>query len=201
MHSIRRALVWLCRSRHCRGFGVQSPWAYRFIRYVINEHYPYYSYDDFKIRWGNTCRKERKLCRLYFRISNYLQSPFAVDYSESYDIFSDHVNTGCSNTAVYNIPLHSTPNDMDYILSQYKTIPFFRLSLEADYKTMFAKALLKTDMQSVFIVEGINRNAETKIFWKEIVTSKRYPTTFDLYYCGIIFFNKNRYKENYIVNF
>ena len=147
MYSIRRALVWLRRSRHSRGFGVQSPWAYRFIRYVINEHYPYYSYDDFKIRWGNTCRKERKLCRLYFRISNYLQSPFAVDYSESCDIFSDHVNTGCSNTAVYNIPLHSTPNDMDCILSKYKTIPLFRLSLEAEICSRYLLWKASIEMQ------------------------------------------------------
>ena len=37
---------WLCRCKYCRGFGVQSPSAYSFIRYVINEHYPYYAYSE-----------------------------------------------------------------------------------------------------------------------------------------------------------
>ena len=40
--------VWLSRINHCRGFGVQSPSAYAFIRYVVNEHYPYYAYEDLR---------------------------------------------------------------------------------------------------------------------------------------------------------
>lgn len=42
---VKRLSVWLRRAHHSRGFGVQSPSAYSFVRYVINEHYPYYSYD------------------------------------------------------------------------------------------------------------------------------------------------------------
>ena len=41
-YKVQRYLHWLRRIKYCRGFGVQSPSAYRFIRYVINEHYPYY---------------------------------------------------------------------------------------------------------------------------------------------------------------
>ena len=45
VYFIKRFIVWLRRVRYSRGFGVQSPWAYRFIRYVVNEHYPYYKYE------------------------------------------------------------------------------------------------------------------------------------------------------------
>ena len=37
---------WFRRCGYSRGFGVQSPSAYSFIRYVINEHYPYYAYQE-----------------------------------------------------------------------------------------------------------------------------------------------------------
>ena len=34
-------LGWFQRLRHGRGFGVHSPWAYRFIREVLRERLPY----------------------------------------------------------------------------------------------------------------------------------------------------------------
>ncbi|MDD7317809.1 MAG: hypothetical protein SOZ80_08130 [Prevotella sp.] len=201
MYIVRRAVVWLRRCRHCRGFGVQSPWAYRFVRYVINEHYPYYSYAPLRHRWGGEGRQERKMCRLYFRIANFLQPSLAVDYSARHDIFKDHVNSGCRKTEVCLIPPCSPPGDIDVLLSRHAVIPFLRIAAEGGYQTVFAKAVSKADSRSIFVVEGINKNAATKKFWREIVASEQYPTTFDLYYCGIIFFNKKRYKENYIVNF
>ena len=36
--------VWLRRIGNCRGFGIQSPADYAFVRYVVNEHWPYYQY-------------------------------------------------------------------------------------------------------------------------------------------------------------
>ncbi|MEE3385895.1 MAG: hypothetical protein VZR36_12535 [Prevotella sp.] len=201
MYKIRRALVWLRRSRHSRGFGVQSPWAYRFIRYVINEHYPYYSYSDLKSKWKKRGKKELKMCRLYFRISNYLQSPFALDYSYSGDMFADYVTSGCKRTKIIIVHPESPMADIDAALSTVESIPFLRLVLQGDYRTMFEKSLRKADDKSLFVVEGINSSKDAKAFWKEIVSSERFTTTFDLYYCGIIFFDHKRYKENYIVNF
>ena len=43
---MNRWLVWLSRIHHCRGFGIQSPTDYAFVRYVVNEHWPYYAYDQ-----------------------------------------------------------------------------------------------------------------------------------------------------------
>ena len=201
MYKIRRALVWLRRSRHSRGFGVQSPWAYRFIRYVINEHYPYYSYGDLKSKWKKRGKKELKMCRLYFRISNYLQSPFALDYSYSGDMFADYVKSGCRRTHIYNVSPQMSGEEIDLVLDNLESIPFLRITLQGDYRTMFEKSLRKADNKSLFVVEGINSSKDAKAFWKEIVSSERFTTTFDLYYCGIIFFDHKRYKENYIVNF
>ena len=57
------------------------------------------------------------------------------------------------------------------------------------------------DSKSMMVVEDIHKKQETKEFWKSVVNDERTGVTFDLYYCGIIFFDKKRYKENYIVNF
>ena len=45
MNRARRILTWIRRIRHCRGFGIQSPTDYRFVRNVINENYPYHAYE------------------------------------------------------------------------------------------------------------------------------------------------------------
>lgn len=91
--------------------------------------------------------------------------------------------------------------EIDLVLDNLESIPFLRITLQGDYRTMFEKSLRKADDKSLFVVEGINSSKDAKAFWKEIVSSERFPTTFDLYYCGIIFFDLKRYKENYIVNF
>ena len=49
-------VVWAVRIGHCRGFGVQSPWAYRMVRYVINEHWPYYAYAPLAARFPKRCK-------------------------------------------------------------------------------------------------------------------------------------------------
>ncbi len=52
---------WLRRCGYCRGFGVQSPSAYSFIRYVINEHYPYYAYQELQEQFPQLNRREHKV--------------------------------------------------------------------------------------------------------------------------------------------
>ena len=69
MNRIQQGLVWLSRIDKCRGFGIQSPTDYAFVRYVVNEHWPYYAYETLKANsW-----LERKLGRLYLRLANWRQ--------------------------------------------------------------------------------------------------------------------------------
>ena len=58
--------------------------------------------------------------------------------------------------------------------------------------------LTKCDEQSVVVVENISRNWAR---WHEMERDTRCGTTFDLYYCGIIFYDLGRAKHNYRINF
>ena len=95
MYKLKRVIVWIRRMRHSRGFGVQSPYDYRFIRYVINEHWPYYAYDELAKSVAGLDRKTRKLCRLYFRIANWLQPDVMTDYEPVTDAYRRYMETGC----------------------------------------------------------------------------------------------------------
>lgn len=196
MSQIGSLLVWLRRSRHSRGFGVQSPWAYRFIRYVVNEHYPYYAYDDLSRLYEGYPKQIQKLCRLYFRIANFWQAEQALDYSAASEndvirLYGTFMKRGCNKLEV--VPVRHA--------ADFSSVRLMRLSVEGDYRQVFEKAVSLANASTMIIVEQIKRDKESRTFWKSIVDDPRCITTFDLYYCGIIFFDKKRYKENYVVNF
>lgn len=196
MSQIGSLLVWLRRSRHSRGFGVQSPWAYRFIRYVVNEHYPYYAYDDLSRLYEGYPKQIQKLCRLYFRIANFWQAEQALDYSAASEtdvnqLYGTFMKRGCNKLEV--VPVRHA--------ADFSSVRLMRLSVEGDYRQVFEKAVSLANASTMIIVEQIKRDKESRTFWKSIVDDSRCITTFDLYYCGIIFFDKKRYKENYVVNF
>lgn len=196
MSQIGSLLVWLRRSRHSRGFGVQSPWAYRFIRYVVNEHYPYYAYDDLSRLYEGYPKQIQKLCRLYFRIANFWQAEQALDYSAASEtdvirLYGTFMKRGCNKLEVVLVR-HA---------ADFSSVRLMRLSVEGDYRQVFEKAVSLANASTMIIVEQIKRDKESRTFWKSIVDDPRCISTFDLYYCGIIFFDKKRYKENYVVNF
>ena len=196
MSQIGSLLVWLRRSRHSRGFGVQSPWAYRFIRYVVNEHYPYYAYDDLSRLYEGYPKQIQKFCRLYFRIANFWQAEQALDYSAASEtdvirLYGTFMKRGCNKLEV--VPVRHA--------GDFSSVRLMRLSVEGDYRQVFEKAVSLANASTMIIVEQIKRDKESRTFWKSIVDDPRCISTFDLYYCGIIFFDKKRYKENYVVNF
>lgn len=189
MYSISRLLVWLARTRHCRGFGVQSPSDYSFIRYVVNEHYPYYAYSDIEREMPSLDDRTRKLGCLYFRIANFLQPSVVVDHAPSTPAYSRYMQAGCRK-AVISDDIHNADH-----------IDLLRMTLSGDYAKTVDEAMGKATGSSVFVLEGIKRDRGTKAFWRKVRKDGRVGVTFDLYYAGVLFFDTSRYKQNYIVNF
>ena len=172
MNQVKRGLVWLSRIHRCRGFGIQSPTDYSFVRYVINEHWPYYAYDQF----DNDDWLRNKLGRLYFRLANFVQP--AVMLADEY---TQYWQAGCKRTKFQSI---------------INKVELARVDID-DADAL--EALIENcDKHSVLVVEGIWRNWD---YWHRIEQDARTSVTFDLYYCGIVFFDKSRYKHNYKINF
>jgi hypothetical protein len=171
-NQLKAAGVWLRRIGHCRGFGIQSPSDYWLVRYVINEHWPYYQYETLG---QNDDWLTRKLGRLFFRIANWRQ-PAVIESSA----FRDYLQAGCRK-AVWG-----------------ESSELVVLSLEGDWRSRLSYIYNKVSADSVLIVTGLSKARDV---WREIVNDERAVLTFDLYYCGIVLFDKKRDKKNYIVNF
>lgn len=172
MLKLGHLLVSLKRITHCRGFGIQSPTDYWLVRYVINEHWPYYQYlslgegDDWLTK---------KMGRLYFRIANWRQ-PKTIEANS----YQEYFHAGCRRAAFG------------------ESSELLLLNLEGDYRQRLSYIYNKVNEQTVLIVDGIRKDMD---FWKELKSDERARVTFDLYYCGIVFFDKKRHKQNYIINF
>jgi len=157
---------------HCRGFGIQSPTDYRFVRYVINEKWPYYAYDTLP---DDGDWLKRKLGRLYFRLANDRQPRRIIDKVG----IIDYVRAGC----------HKAVQVEDADMVEMAVVP-----IDSDYDRL----LNRCDEQSVVVFQDIYRQMP---LWHTIESDSRVTVTFDLYYCGIVLFDKKRQPQKYIVNF
>lgn len=193
-YKVQRYLHWLRRIKYCRGFGVQSPSAYRFIRYVINEHYPYYAYDELRKELPRLDSLTRKRMELYFRISNYRQASLWLDYSRRDDTIATYVWRGCNATRVRNIADSQQPVSGD-------KIEVLRICPIAGCESLLATALKQADDRTLFVIEDIGYNDTAKRMWHTLLESDITSVSYDLYYLGIAFFDRKRYKANYVVNF
>ncbi|MBF1522360.1 MAG: hypothetical protein HXN95_10135 [Prevotella salivae] len=176
---------------YSRGFGVQSPSAYSFIRYVLTEHYPYYAYDELKMRFKSSDHATKKKGRLYFRLANYAQASHWFDYHSAEQPYAAYVHEGCRKTVFQAIDGKTIPN----------AFRIARLSMTEDYQAVYEALCKVATDDSILILEGINDNKDTKAFWKRVQESQKATRTYDLFLCGIIVFDTSKHKHHYIVNF
>ena len=174
MSPLPRFLVWLSRIHKCQGFGIQSPTDFDFVRTVVNEHSPYYAYDHIKA----SCWHQRHLGQLYLRIANWRQPSTIL--TDDYLLW---FQAGCRSAR---------------ILSNLGNEPLQLARIEIEQHAQLEQFYTHCNQQSVIIVEGIFRDWEA---WHAIEHDERTGTTFDLYYCGIVFFDTQRFKHNYRINF
>ena len=176
MYWIERIWVWLSRMPYSYGFGIQSPNDYCLVRNVVNEHWPYYQYNELG---KDDDALTRKLGKLYFRLANWWQP--SVIASERYQAYL---------SAGYRKAVFS---------ENIEAADFVVLILEqGTNKESFMSAYNKVKDSALLVVEGIQTNKE---IWESIADDTRATIIFDLYYCGIVFFDKKRYKHYYKVNF
>lgn len=190
-YHLKRIWNWLRRMGYSRGFGVQSPSAYRFIRYVLTEHYPYYAYSELGKKHKASGHEANKMGRLYFRLANDAQAECWYDYLSGSEIYADYVRSGCRTTVFKAMDSTSVP----------RHFRIARLSMTADYKAVYRRLVGIASNDSLLILEGINDNPDTKAFWHEVVESAAAVITYDLYACGIVQFDRSKYKHHYVVNF
>ena len=175
MEKIWYPLVWLSRLRYCRGFGIQSPTDYQFVCSVVNEHGAYYAYEQLDSRGDEWLM--RRLGRLSLRLANYLQPLSVVAPAK----FHAYLHAGCQKATLLEA---SSGNPVDLAI--------------IDSPEELASLLPLCHERTVVMVFDIRHHREQ---WRRCVADEQTGITFDLYYCGIVMFDKKRVKQHYIINF
>lgn len=203
---LKRPFIWLRRFRHRRGYGVHSPFAFNFITNVIYERTPYYKYDELLVSQKEQAKQKYcgwdyetgKVKRLLFRVVNYCQPVTIVD-------------AGCLSAS--SLYLKAAKEGADYTAAADLSELFLEAGVPVDFlyvhdyrrpefvEEVFNLCASRSTQRSVFVVEGIRYTPSMMALWKRLVRHERAGITFDLYDLGIVFFDKTKNKQDYIVNF
>lgn len=204
--SLKRPFIWISRFRHRCGYGVHSPFAFDLITTVIYEKSPYYAYKTLlaeekkqrQQRGKDWQRGMRKVNRLLFRFVNKIQPRNIVDvglpcasslYLQAARVSADYTSASCLEELFLEA---GVPVDFLYI-HDYKHPELV--------EEVFRVCAPRTTSGSVFVIEGIRYTKSMRTLWKRLQEDEQVGITFDLYDVGILFFDRMKIKQHYIVNF
>lgn len=175
MQKVTNPLVWLARFRHRRGYGVHSPFAFRFITDVIYEQHPYYAYRDLDrmLPFGMRFRC-RKGLHLLLRLANHIQPDTILLPCDAW-WEKRYLQSGCQRA---NFMCQWPQGEVGMCL----------LSEPSE------EAMHHIGQHSVLLLDNLHHHRE----WFRSLPS---IVSFDLYDFGIAFFDKQYNKQEYIVNF
>ena len=201
---IKRPFIWLSRFRYRCGYGVHSPFAFSLITDVIYEKMSYYAYDSLKkeqkklVRERGYSKGTQKVNRFLFRLVNKVQPATIVE-------------VGCPSVA--SLYLQSAKPSAEYLFASDLSELFLDADVPLDFlylddyrnpellEEVFNICARRTTLKSVFVVHGICYSKEMKALWRRLQEDERVGITFDLYDLGLLFFDKTKIKQHYIVNF
>lgn len=189
-YRLRRQLAWLCRWPRALGFGIQSPWTYHFVTRVVNDRTDYKAYRVLQEAMSADSSVSLRLARLLFRFARaeslthwFIRTPHAALYGR-------YIQAGYPPSKLLFGELRDA-KDASLIPDVYL------VHLEEDWRTCFLRFIAQPRNGTFFIVEGISLNRRYPRIWKEMVTSCRQFITFDLFDCGIIFYDSTKTIGHY----
>ena len=185
-----RTWMWLSRWSRTRGFGIQSPWAYRFVQTVVRHSIE--ANKELRTGKGNdrdTCLA-RTLSMLYYRLS--LQAPCAsweFDTPDA-DVKQSAVALACNLLTGQTYGVQPLCKNVTYIwVIDINKAVFDDLQMFLNHR----------DPNRILIVEGIYQSRHSLRQWKKLRSDPSAGVSWDLYYCGIICFDLKMYKQYYKV--
>ncbi|WP_297329795.1 hypothetical protein [uncultured Bacteroides sp.] len=203
---LKRPFIWMLRFRHRCGYGVHSPFAFNLITQVIYESTPYYKYKDLEKeekklaleKDKNWKYESKKRKHLLFRLVNYTQPNTIVDIGR---------------LAASSLYLKAGREGADYVAASSLSELFLEADVPVDFlylhhyrqpklmEEAFHLCLARITDQSIFVIEGIRYTPEMFALWKRMRQDEKAGVSFDLYDLGILFFDKTKIKQDYVVNF
>ena len=203
--TLKRPFIWLRRFRHRCGYGVHSPFAFNLITNVIYEKNKYYCYKPLAVQARQLKNKSKKnyfintkTQQLLFRLVNHVQ-PQTIVHIGTIKSTSGYLKSG--HTAARFIQadtLAQLPSDLP------ANIGFLHIDSScpaAEVDACCAALLPRIPQNGCCTIGGIRYSNATKHIWQRWMADEQTGISFDLYDVGIFFFDKEKIKQHYMVNF
>lgn len=102
-----------------------------------------------------------------------------------------------------NVEFHvgDSIQNLSSILESLRGIDFIHLNYPHANDSTFEMCLTKVHHHTIMVVDGIHASGAMEEWWKKTVNDERVGITFDLYSLGLVFFDKTKIKQHYVVNF
>lgn len=195
--------VWLARFRYRCGYGVHSPFAFAFITGVVYEKGTYYDYRRLDNLHGAYTRvlglRPRKCARLLFRLANYAHPAVLVAWEASPTVQA-YLASGCRSARFVAL---EGPDAGDAARSAVGEARPLLLYLEGrpGAEAVFRQLRPCLTPGSMLVLVGIHRRTACRTLWRRLLAEDAVGATFDLYDYGVVFFDRRRNRQHYIVNF
>ena len=169
-------LVWICRFRHRKGYGVHSPFAFNFLTQVVYESTPFDIYADLDGCLELRQRfRVRKILHLLLRCTNWRQPQNIVARCAPHSLSPEYLHAGCLRASLMK---EFPEGKVDFCFLEGPDDEF----------------LLHYGEQTMLIVDNLRACRG----WFRALPS---VVSMDLYDIGIAFFDSHYKKQHYIVNF
>lgn len=190
---------WLLRWRTSRGFGVQSPSAYQFIKFVVREDWAYYRYKNIESKYSESTQKQINVLKCFFRLSNFWQADIAVMEISNSSI-GEMISMGCKKTVVTNSVILPEEDYQRYIYIIRCENGCFRKFVSSIAGSDSIERVGDRLSHVMLIVTDINADEIAESEWQSIVSSDWSVRSYDVVEFGIVFFEKQMLKEHYFLD-
>lgn len=209
---LKKTFIWLRRFRYRKGYGVHSPFAFRIITELIYADTPYYDYNLLKEQvvekclvmgrsWKNNLQPFATY-ELLYRLVNESKANTILEIGDSCGVTATYLSACRKNAKCISlneiVQLPSALQDLGML--DFLVIRAANYSL-TDVQQIVEKCILNSTERSLFVIQDIYAAKAITNWWEELVADSRVGITFDLYDMGIVFFDKTKIKQHYIVNF
>ena len=187
MNTIHRLRHWARGLGKLHGFGIQSPWAYDFVKEVIAERSPYYKYEELD-KNSHAKGHEQRVGHLLLRIANYCQPQTIYIGQATPPTCPAYLKAGCEQAS----PV-SNPQDAQLLLLSAHTP-------DVGETIRQLPATVRQQPPTILIL-GINDTSDTIKKWNQIISIPPITLTFNLWEMGIAFTQERYQPQHYILNF
>ena len=191
---VRYFCAFIRRIRHMKGFGIQSPWAFKMVNDVINCHTPFSYAQEISSLFGHIDFHTQRLGRLFYRLSLHI-GPMVWHFSTFHnDLFSHYVRLGSHSSTC--LSLQDGMNISSSLKCQVLVVaPDMPLA-----QNLMDGFVSQGSSECILIVLDIHKTSKHRKLWSELIANPKAGVSFDLFVCGLIFFDHTKSKQNYTIN-